>query len=139
MKRLLRKASFGLAPVACALIVAMLMKTVFLLGFVPTASMEPTIPAKSWILGWRLYGDLNKDDVVIFAYGGKTLVKRIAALSNETVIKNGIEFRVPNNHYYLLGDNENCSYDSRFWDDPFVSEDSIIAKLIFFEEAVYTK
>lgn len=145
MKRLLRKASFWLIPIACALVVAVLMKTVFLLGYVPTASMEPTIPAKSCILGWRLYGNLKVGDIVIFVHDDKTLVKRIAALPGDTVyfddatktvgVNQPIEgttrtLVVPEGYCFLLGDNAKESIDARYWDEPFSSLDQVCATLL---------
>ena len=37
-------------------------------------------------------------------------------------------FTVPEDCYFFLGDNRNDSFDSRFWDYPYVSETDIIAK-----------
>jgi len=36
---------------------------------------------------------------------------------------------VPEKHFYMLGDNPAESFDSRYWDDPFVHEDDILARL----------
>lgn len=41
------------------------------------------------------------------------------------------EFMVPAGHYFMLGDNRNSSWDSRYWDNPYVSEDKIVGKALF--------
>lgn len=119
-----------LIPVFCAILVLVLFRFVFYLGYVPTASMEPTIHQGSLILGLRQFGELHTGDVVIFRHDGRTLVKRIVASPGETYILNGSPVTVPAGQYLLLGDNAADSYDARYWDDPFVSSSVIMAKLI---------
>ena len=41
------------------------------------------------------------------------------------------EFQVPEDSYFVLGDNRNGSSDARFWRNPYVSEEKIIGKAIF--------
>ena len=118
-----------LIPVFCAILVLILFRFVFYLGYVPTASMEPTIHQGSLILGLRQFGDPHTGDVVIFRHDGRTLVKRIAASPGESYNLNGSPVTVPVGHYLLLGDNANDSYDARYWDDPFVPEKDLIAIL----------
>ena len=118
-----------LIPVFCAVLVLVLFRFVFYLGYVPTASMEPTIHQGSLILGLRRFGELHTGDVVIFRHDGRTLVKRIAAGPGETYILNGSPVTVPAGQYLLLGDNAADSYDARYWDDPFVPEKDLIAIL----------
>ena len=116
-----------LIPVFCAVLVLVLFRFVFYLGYVPTASTEPTIHQGSLILGLRQFGELHTGDVVIFRHDGRTLVKRIAASPGETYILNGRPITVPAGQYLLLGDNADDSYDARYWDDPFVPEKDMIA------------
>ena len=120
----------ALHPILSSLLLLVLMKTVLFLGYVPTESMEPTLKKDSFILGTRLYGDLTDGDIIIFERDGRLLVKRITASGGEAVVRNGITLIVPENCYYVQGDNANHSYDSRFWSDPFVKESSIKAKLL---------
>ncbi len=117
-------------PALLTLLMFILMKTVLFLGYVPTESMEPTLEKDSFILGVRLYGELTDGDIIVFEHNGRLLVKRIAASGGETVIQNGITVVVPESCYYVLGDNTECSYDSRFWPDPFVKKESVKAKLL---------
>ena len=105
-------------------------KTIIVIGYVPSVSMEPTIPKNSLILGLRIYDDLNKGDIIVFNHEGKLLVKRIAAIEGETVDVNGKQIMIPSNSYYVLGDNINNSVDSRFWSVPFICEHDIVAKVV---------
>lgn len=69
-------------------------------------------------------------DIIIFRHDGKLLVKRIAAVGGDIVEKNGTSMTVPEGCYYVLGDNADSSYDSRYWLDPFVDGADVVAKLI---------
>ena len=40
-------------------------------------------------------------------------------------------FEVPEGCYLMLGDNRNHSIDTRGWEDPYVTEDEIKAKVLF--------
>ena len=121
-----------LVPVLCSAATLILLRTLFLIGYVPSASMEPTLKQGSMIIGCRMLGELRTGDIIIFEHEGRLLVKRIAASPGETVEKNGAEITVPEHSYYMLGDNSANSYDSRYWSDPFISDECIKAKLIHF-------
>ncbi len=120
------------APAVVTALVFFLLQFVFLVGYVPSASMEPTLQQGSYVLGIRFYGELEVGDIVIFEHDGKLLVKRIAAVGGDVIEHAGQELHVPNGCYYMLGDNSANSYDSRYWDDPFIPESSIAAKLLLF-------
>lgn len=55
-----------LIPVLASIIIIVLFQSVFLLGYVPTASMEPTLKTGSLLLGLRLFDELETGDIIIF-------------------------------------------------------------------------
>lgn len=98
-------------------------------------------------------------DIIIFKYPDDESVlyiKRIIGLPGETVTIlggkvyiNGSEeplddsftpetplgdfgpYTVPGDSYFVLGDNRNYSFDSRYWENTFVKEDQILGKAAF--------
>lgn len=116
-----------LIPAVCLVATLVLFRVILLFGYVPTASMEPTLKEGSLIIGCRLYGELKTGDIIVFEHDGVLLVKRIAASPGETVEHNGSLLTVPAYSYYMLGDNTENSHDSRYWEDPFISKDQIKA------------
>ncbi len=147
--------------VAAALLAAFIVsKTVVSLTIVVGESMISTLEKGSWVLADRLaYNDSSpeKGDIVVFRktdVSSDVIVKRIAAVPGDTVeVRDGLLYvdgvvyedsfgkasshkttealTVPDGCCYVLGDNRSESLDSRFWDDPFVSEDEIIGKVFF--------
>jgi len=121
------KKKWILIPLLCFALALLLFRYVIYIGYVPTESMEPTIMAGDKIFGIRILGELEVGDVIVFEHEGTYMVKRIAAVPGDILEINEEKIKIPKDCYYVLGDNYLNSFDSRFWDDPFVSRASIIA------------
>ena len=130
-------------PMALTLFAFVLFRAILFVGYVPTSSMEPTLEAGSYIIGSRISKDLNNGDIVVFHHDGQLLVKRIAACPGDEIDLREIAYMktiaipvwedpiitVPENCYFMLGDNVENSIDSRYWTDPFIQSSDIVAKL----------
>ncbi len=58
-------------------------------------------------------------------------MKRIAAVESDIVERNGISMTVPEGCYYVLGDNADNAHDSRYWLNPFVGGEDVVAWVWF--------
>ena len=144
MKKYKYRVKPWMLPVGLTLIFVLILRFVLLVGYVPTPSMEPTLRQNSIIVGTRLFGELKTGDIIVFQKDGVLLVKRIAGSPGERIDLTKISYMdsvpipifeqevitVPENAYFVLGDNSQNSWDSRYWDEPFISEDDIVAKLL---------
>ena len=83
--------------------------------------------------------------MVIFEKEGRCLVKRIAAVPGDIVYINDRNrsvsvnakleeaarvIIVPENSYFVLEDNADVSVDSRYWKEPFLLQEDILAMVI---------
>lgn len=128
-------------PAVVTLLFCLVLRFVVLIGYVPSASMEPTIKQDSLIFGWRIHNTPEVGDIVVFEKDDVLQVKRVAAAPGNIVDYSSLEYMdslpipernmsvvtVPAGCYFLLGDNVQNSLDSRYWDNPFISEDQIVA------------
>ena len=126
-------------PAICAATVFLLLRCFFFIGYVPSESMEPTIPKGSFIIGTRLVNDLRKGDVVVFRWKDQLVVKRIVAIPGEKIMHAGEIRIIPADCYYVLGDNGEKSWDSRFWEEPFIEHNQILARIFTKSEAEFKK
>lgn len=107
-----------------------ILRFVLFIGYVPTESMEPTLHKGSFIFGSRIFYKMEVGDIVVFRHEGRFLVKRVAGVGGDIVECRAKKLSVPTGELYLLGDNEGSSWDSRYWEYPFISEEGVCAILM---------
>ena len=91
-KSIRQRAKPWCVPLGLTLLIYILLRSVFLIGYVPSASMEPTLHEGSFILGLRLYSEPKVGDIIIFEKDGVLLVKRIAACPGDPVDLSQLEY-----------------------------------------------
>lgn len=125
------------------MLIWILLHTVFFIGYVSSESMEPTLKKGSYLISTRRYASLETGDVIVFRRDRELLVKRIAAVGGEVVDLKSLSYTpswsvpkrdkevitVPEGCFFVLGDNAENSFDSRYWEEMFVKEADVVAKV----------
>lgn len=144
-----------------AVIVTVLFRTVWMLSWIPSESMAGTIQTGDMVVSSRLgisSEDIERYDILIFSPPDEpdaTYIKRVIGMPGDIievlkgkVYANGIElddsfvsgsmnrigdgvYKVPEGHYFFMGDNRNNSKDSRFWEEKYVPLENIQARAKF--------
>lgn len=144
--------------IALAVIITLVFRTfVAEARWVPTESMVPTIQIGDRLMVEKVSKEIERGDIVVFKptprSGSKLdLVKRVIGLPGDQLeIKDGKvyvngspldepylkeemrsnfgPFQVPQDSYFMMGDNRNNSYDSRSWG--VVPKENLVGKALF--------
>ena len=132
-------------PVGLTLFFYVVLRFVIFIGYVPTESMEPTLPRGSVIIGTRIFDAPQVGDIIVFEKDTMLLVKRVAAVPGDTVdlsqltymnfvpipVREETIITVPEDCYFVLGDNSQNSWDSRYWNEGYILSTEVVALVRF--------
>ncbi|MCR4989620.1 MAG: signal peptidase I [Lachnospiraceae bacterium] len=130
---------------------------IFGTSFIPSASMEPTLSVGHKYPYFKLEYlvlPVKRGDIVIYDKKGVVYCKRVIGVPGDHLeIKNGSvyingslleetyangntyallqdTYHVPENEFFVMGDNRENSNDSRFWEYPFVKKGQILGHVL---------
>lgn len=154
-KRTLKSTIFALVTAAAA---AVLVATLWLPVLqIFGSSMTPTLQEGEIVVSVKA-GSMQPGDIVAFYYGNKVLIKRYIAgpgswvdiMEDGTVVVNGVvleepyltekafgicdlelPYQVPEETYFLMGDQRETSVDSRHSSVGCISKEEIVGKIVF--------
>ncbi len=146
---------WGITIVAALLIYFLINKFLIFKVYIPSESMFPTLKVGDQLFVTKMYSadSIQRGDVLVFYSEefNELLIKRVIGLPGDDIVVkasgevlvNGevlkedyvfqkdetaifdLNFKVPENEYFFLGDNRANSLDSRYWSDPYISFDDI--------------
>lgn len=145
--------------IPAAIVVGILFLRIFVFFFanIPSGSMIPSIEIGDKVIANKLDRNFHRGDVVIFPFpdneetlyikriigepGDKVEIKEGVTFINDTALQEDYlaekptgsfgPFDVPEDSYFVMGDNRNHSLDARYWTNKFVTEEKIIGKAFF--------
>ncbi len=131
------------------------------LGFdkslIMSGSMEPTLMTGDTVI-FSVFHKLDRGDIIEFERDGEVLSKRVIGISGDVItfsedgmlVRNGekltesyvksqnstfpaleSKYVVPEGKVFVLGDNRLDSFDSRYWEDPYVNVADIMGEYLF--------
>ena len=93
---------------------------------IPSPSMEKTLMVKDRLFGFRLAYEIK--DGKVYIDGSPTPLDD--SFIPEKMVGSYGPYTVPENCYFMLGDNRNDSKDSRSWKNKFVRFDQLVGKAV---------
>ena len=110
---------FGLIVLAIVMPIRLYVAQPFI---VSGESMAPTFSSGDYLiideLTYNFINEPQKGEVVVFRYPqdpSKFFIKRIVGLPGEELVVDGVEWKMGENEYFVMGDNSRFSLDSRSW------------------------
>ena len=79
MKSIWKRVKPWSIPLGLTLLFYLVLQFVVLIGYVPSASMEPTLKEGSFIVGLRIHDEPEVGDIIVFKKDDFLYVKRVAA------------------------------------------------------------
>lgn len=143
-------------PYVVLILIFLLIQSCFTIAYVPSRSMYPTFAIKEFVVAYKNPADIDYGDIILFypkEESKEIYVKRLIgkpgdtiAIHNGSVIRNGEiliedftlegrtdyemdEIIVPDDCYFMMGDNRNASFDSRYFGS--IPSSRIIGKVFF--------
>lgn len=71
---------------------------------------------------------ITENDILV---NGEPTIKDFVSSEDPTQVMDIGEFTVPEDSYFVAGDNRSNSYDSRKWSNKFIKRESVVSKVLF--------